>query len=447
MQLTLRELWRKWSPRWGDSAWRQRVARALGNWLLVFIGLGLVQGVTALSLIIVARRVTPIEYGQFAACTGLLSVLIALPNFGLENWLIAQGGANAQRVAQLWRGAMGLRLLWLALWVGVVMGIGLILPADTYPWLMLTLTAVWLALDSLAFPCFSALRLLNQHHAVTLLQAFTALGVLVALLALPPTPSYLLTFIILRAVIELIGTLLVLVFTRAKLPRTAAPAIPWRTIAQAARPFWIGDLAVITYMRSDTAILSLVGGSAIMGFFGPASSLVVMTYIISLALQVLIIPLLSRTYAQGQYQRFQRLGLGQLGLQGLIGLGVTLSIIALAPFIIFQVFGPAYALAIPILQFLSPVIFFKFLNFGLGAWLTSSGQQVWRTKVQLVFAGVNAITTIVGVLTHGLIGALVVDVLTEACLMLGYLWAVWFTWHSPQTRPQPEIPPAPNPAE
>jgi O-antigen/teichoic acid export membrane protein len=257
----------------------------------------------------------------------------------------------------------------------------------------------------------------------------------------------LLTFIILRAVIELIGTVLVIGFTRAKLPRAAAPALPWRTIAQAARPYWIGDLAVITYMRSDTAILSLVGGSAIMGFFGPASSLVIMTYIISSALQVLVIPLLSRTHAQGHYRRFQQLALLQLSVQGLAGLGVTLSIIGLAPFIIFQVFGPAYAYAIPILQFLSPVIFFKFLNFGLGAWLTSSGQQAWRTKVQLVFAGVNALTTIVGVLTHGLIGALVVDVLTEACLMLGYLWAVWFTWLQPQLRPQLEISPVPGQPE
>lgn len=408
-------------PRQLLSSRTLKTAISLG---VVVLGGGLMQGVMGLSPVIIARRVSPGEFGQFAACTGLLSLLLAFPNYGLENWLLAQGGQTRPQLGALWRSAFKLRGLLLLIWIGGLLSVGWFLPQATYPFQLLTLTAGWLALESLALPCISVLRVLNHQLVIAIWQASTALSLLAGVLLTPSSSAYLLWVAGLWMGIKFVATSAILSYTYWQVHQQYQP-YPVAEVWRAARPFVMGDVAVLIYSKSDAVILALVGGSAIMGIYGPATSIVTMTFIVGTGIYAFVLPKLGAAYTHGPSARFWRLGLGQLGVQGLAGLAIMFGVILLAPFMIGQVFGPAYRLTSPILQLMSPVIFLKYLNLGLAALITSTQNQNTRTRVQVSLAFLNIITTLVGVLGWGVIGAVVADVVTEVCLFLGYAGAVW----------------------
>jgi O-antigen/teichoic acid export membrane protein len=104
-----------------------------------------------------------------------------------------------------------------------------------------------------------------------------------------------------------------------------------------------------------------------------------------------------------------------------------------APTVIPLVFGNAYAMTVPVLQLMSPVIFIKFVNFGLAAFLTGGQNQNRRAQIQVFLAFLNVITTLIGAVGWGLVGAVMVDILTEVCMTVGYLLGIWRLvgeWHT-----------------
>jgi len=92
------------------------------------------------------------------------------------------------------------------------------------------------------------------------------------------------------------------------------------------------------------------------------------------------------------------------------------------------IFGNAYDAAIPILQWTSPIPFFKSLNFGLGAWLTGSQRQADRTGIQILVAIFTVVTGVIAIGQWGLPGAAAVEVANEALLTAGYTFITIKRW-------------------
>jgi O-antigen/teichoic acid export membrane protein len=423
--------WRGAAMNWFRGlSWRLMPA-TLFDWAIVLAGLLMAQGLGSVVTIVIARRVAPIDFGQYLASMSLAGLLVVFPTLGLDNWLLAQGDAVG-RIAELWHSALRSRLALLALWLLALSGIGLALPSATYPLAVLIPTGIMLAAQSVANLAYSALRLIGQHRRITVLQSIFAVASLVIALLMPFVANPIVFFAMGTAAVA-VGTAIAVVILLGRQLRRPASLLSTRSLFGAARPFMVGDIAVMVYSRTTLALISLIIGAAGAAAFGPADSLITASFWVPTALYVLVMPMLSRAHAAGR-PGFVRLSLAQLLLQALTGLAMSTAIFVLTPLIIRTVFGAAYDSAIPILQWTSPIPFFKSLNFGLGAWLTSGHRQVDRTWVQIAVAGFTVAAGLLAIPHWGLAGAAAVEVANETLLTIGYALYVINRW----SRARPE---------
>ncbi len=390
----------------------------VANWLLILTGLVAAQGATALALIVVARRVSPAEYGQYLAIFGLLSLLIVLANFGLEAWVLAHSRKFASNKAQLWPSVVRVRLRLILIWLAGMLLLGLVLPVNAFPREAVYVTAFGLAFDSLSSLALSALRSLELHRRVTQLQIGTAVCLLAVTLMLPLRPGQLLWFALARTAVSGATAIITLLTVGTWRVRSASPIKPGE-ILRSAWPFVLAETAVAIYLKADLSIIGLVLGAAGAGLYGPALNLINITFMVPNALFFFVMPRLSRAHAAPD-RSFQRIGLAQLALQGVVGAGLSLLILVLAPWLVQLVFGSTYGLSASVLQLLGPIPFLKSLNFGLGAILTAGGLQSRRTKVQVLCALFNLFANLVVVGPIGIGGVAVVYTASEFFLLLGY---------------------------
>lgn len=389
----------------------------LTNLGITLLGLSASQGVVALVLIIVARRVTPNEYAQYLSSYALASLLIILPNYGLEMWLLAEGSATSSKLASLWRGGMRARLYLLAIWLLGMLVLTAFLPAAVFPINILLPTSLGLACDSLSLVSYSALRSQGWHKRVTAFQLLGALALLTTTLALPPGSDYIILFCIGRATVSA-GVAFLVIGLVGNWLRPSSTIVPIVDVLRTARAFLLSDLAVAIYLRADLIIVSLFLGPSGASVYGPALSLINMLFLIPNAFYLVMIPIVARVYAETG--TFGRIGMMQLVLQMLTGIVISSGVFWFGQATINYVFGDAYAPSGAVLRLLSPIPFLKSLNFGLALLLTVGGLQGWRSIIQTFCATFNVVTNLLIVVPFGVVGVSVVYTLSEMLLLGGY---------------------------
>jgi O-antigen/teichoic acid export membrane protein len=409
-------------------SYRRQSQAALANWTIVFVGLFVLQGVTAVTSVIVARRVAPVEYGQYLSSLGLASLLIVLPSFGMDTLLLSRGGLQAERLEQLWLRLLRLRLVLLGLWLALMGLLAWVLPADTYPAWVLWPTALALALESLVLLSHAALRSVGLHGWVTALQIVATVGLLGVTLLMGLQPGQIARFSLSRAVIWGVVTPLSLVATwrivrRPREPRPDVP--PASAAASGAMPFLVSDLAAAVYTRAPLTVVSLFLGSAGATAFGPASNLIFFTFLVPNALYFVVVPLLSRVFS-ARPDLFRRVAWGQAAVQGLAGLVISFATFLLGAQFIVRLLGADYAASTVSLLLLSPLPVLKSLNFGVAAILTAGERQSFRAVTQVICALFNVAGGLIMVRLLGLLGVALMINLTELLLLggcaLGVLW-------------------------
>ncbi|MCC7359648.1 MAG: hypothetical protein IT317_09235 [Anaerolineales bacterium] len=414
-------------------AHRRQTQTALFNWTVVLAGLIVLQGVTAVTSVFVARRVAPLEYGQYLSSLGLASLLIILPNFGLDTYLLSRGGLSAEQLSRLWARLLRLRAALLLAWLAGMGLLTLVLPADTYPFWVLWPTSLALALESLVLLSHSALRSLSRHGWVTLLQTAVTIALLGITIGLQLQPGQIALFGISRAGVWLLATPLTIVATARLLRRPGSGAVPAEAPSSvSATAFLISDIAAAIYTRAPVTVVALYLGAGDVAAFGPANNLVLFLFVIPNALYFVVLPLLSRL-AHDRRSAFRRVAGLQLVLQGGAGAIVSLTTLLFGGAIITRLFGANYAGSVVSLLLLSPLPLLKSLNFACAAILTADDRQTWRTATQVVCAVFNVAASVLLARTLGLLGVAVALVASEALLLVGYaLGALWPRPAAPQ---------------
>lgn len=399
------------------SGW-PRWKMVLTGWVVVLAGLALAQGANALALIILARRVAPQEYGQYLAAYSLVSLLVVLPAFGMDGWLLARGSSHCEQTLGLWWNARRVRLGLLVFWLPAMAVLALLLPPATFPPVLVILSAIGLAADNMTLLAYAGLRNMNRHRWVTGFQTAGSLALLIITLFLPLEPGRVTWFALART---LVSAVLALLVGRWMISSTHRPTaiLPSRDLLHAARSFMLADAAVSIYLRADLVIVSGFLGSAGASIYGPALNLVNMCFLVPSALYFLVVPSLARAYKISQ-QAFNRLGAIQLLAQLVTGIFLSVAIFALAGPLVRLVYGPGYESSIPVLRLLSPLLLAKSVNFGLGAVLSTAGLQARRTAVQMLIAAFNVCANLVAVRIWGIIGVALVYVVSEMLLCTGY---------------------------
>lgn len=430
------------------AAWtqaRQVWARVVGPSGVVAAGLVAHYAGNALALLVLARRVLPVEYGQYTAVLALVATTLALPGFGLDTWLLTRSAVSPPALAAIWRRALALRGSLLALWAVGLGGLWFWLPPSTYPGPIVAGVVVAGALESVALMTLAALRSRQDHARVALIQAAWAGGVLLLALLLPLAPGRLALFTTARAGLAAVATGSLIGWMGR---RAVAPTGPtWRTLLAAGRPYFLSDLATLVYMRGDVVLTGLVLGAAAAAIYGPAINVLSLAYILPTSLFYAATPILSRFFGEGTGAPTQPKAFGDAAKQQLLrqaALGVALAggLWLCAP-LAGWLYGPGYEEVVWVLRLLAPIGLLRSLNFGLGAILIAAGRQAVRTRIQIGVAGLAVAGNLAVMPRLGVAGVAGVFVLCEMLLVLGYGLSVWQLRRRLTHAPDPHAAPAP----
>ncbi len=402
-----------------------RLRASLGEWAAILVGLATAQGLSALALIVVARRIPPSEFGQYLASYNLASLLVVLPAFGMDSWLLTRVATRPGMIQAAWWNAFRVRFRLLLTWLTTVLLLALLLPSNTFPFTLLVLSAFALSADSLTALAYAALRNLRRNRWVATFQALGAAVLFGGALLLPFGKGQVAWFALFRAATTVGLATLVLAWMIKNLGRTSE-IWPAARLLHEAKAFMLADVAVAIYLRADLTIVSFILGSDGASVYGPALNLANMSFLVPSALYFLVVPVLAQARLRSM-DTFDRLGKFQALGQLLSGLLLTAIMFVLAEPIIRVFYGGNYLSSAAVLRLLSPMLAIKSLNFGMGALLTTAGLQAHRTTMQVGVATFNACGNLVAVSIWGVMGAAVVYILSEALLLLGYL-LIFLRW-------------------
>lgn len=401
------------------SKW-PRVRGSLANWAIVVLGLFAARGAGALALIVVARQVTPFEYGQYVSTYALMSLLLVLPNYGLDTWLLTREHSSKAELVQLWGRSIQSRFRLLVVWIAGVIVLGALLPRNTFPLAIVVPTVIGLALESLSVLSYAALRGLDQHGKVTLMQSASSLALLGIAFGLPIGPGQIQLFAVGRTAVSAILAGVVIPFVGRGYWGRFVDSLRAGSVLRSARPFMVAEVASAIYVKTDLTIVSFFLGSPGASVYGPALTLLQAVFLIPRALYYIVVPRLSQQRARTP-RTFRRQGVTQLAAQGVAGAVLSLAVFLLAPAAVNLTFGPSYRDSALILVVLSPIPFFRSLNFAIGAMLAAGDRQPSRTKVQMGCAISSVLANLIAIPTLGVQGAAMTHVLSEMALCSGYL--------------------------
>ena len=388
------------------------------DWLVVLLGIGLAQGMLALALIIVARQVSTIEYGQYLACYCLLSLLVVLPNLGLDIWILAEGGSDGSDITVSWKSAFRLRFFLLLGWLAIVFILSMVLPAQTFPIKIMIPTTLGSICDSLTLLTYNSWRVQKRHRRVALFQIIFSMSLLAITYLAKLQNGQIVIFSIIRGAISFLNLLFVFIPTIKGLT-PGLKRLPAKQMLRAARPYILADVATSIYMKADLTIISFFLGSVGAGVYGPALNMTNLLFMVPNALYLVALPNLSKRF-QSESISFWKFGLGQTIVQGISGAVLALLIFQFAPLIIKVAFGDAYRQSGLAFRLMSPILFIKSLNFALGAILTAGNYQIWRTSTQVISALFNLIANLLIVIPIGITGVIWVYIFSEILLLIGY---------------------------
>ncbi|MCB9419221.1 MAG: oligosaccharide flippase family protein [Ardenticatenaceae bacterium] len=389
------------------------------NWSVILTGLLFQNGLNAVSLILVARQVPPVAYGQYLATYSLVSFLVILPGFGMDAWLLTQPQLTSDSTTALWFSTFRIRTIFLIIW-GVLMAIlSILLPKTTYPFSLIYPTIIGVSFDALTLLAYASLRTQNRHILVAVVQSFASIILFALVLSLPINQTYVSSFAFGRMVLS-IGVSLVTVYIMGKdhIGRSLQ-LTTMRQILISSRPFLSSELAASVYIKADVTILSLMIGSAATAVYGPAINILQAFNLVTIALFYLIVPRISKTFIT-QRSHFLSQSLTQLIVQAITGLILSIIMWLLASCLVIYIFGAEYNESIKIIRFLSPIPFLRSLNFGLAAIIIAGNRQKSRSKIQTFAAIFNVLGNILIIGILGVTGVSIMFDLSELFLVIGY---------------------------
>jgi O-antigen/teichoic acid export membrane protein len=402
-------------PTSGSTERRAALRQLVFNWGVILTGMLLYNGLSGVALILLARRVEPIVYGQYLSSFSLASFLVVLPGFGLDAWLLTEPQADRHSAEGLLRSAIRARLILLLPWFGLMLVLGLLLPPSTFPPKLLLPICLGVAADSITLLVYASLRTQDRHQPVTLLQAGSALALFIFVLLLPNDPEAATYFAAGRALLSIVMVAIVLMAYSGQGPI----ARPVHSLLTAARPFMTAEAASAIYVKADMTLLSLLLGAAATAIYGPAVNLLQMSFLTLRALFYFAVPRLARAFRHS-VRAFRQERLIQLGAQLILGLGTSAVFFLFADELITILFQDKYQSSVAVLRLLSPIPLLRSLNFALGGILAVSGRQAIRSKIQVAAAIANVIGNLLVIIPFGVVGTALVYIASELLLTVGY---------------------------
>jgi O-antigen/teichoic acid export membrane protein len=402
---------------------------SLGNQAITMLASRVVAyGVLLGSSVAVARALDVHAFGEYAAATGILSLVVVLGLFGFDQLYLA-GDISA---AQLERRSRGVA----ALTAGVVLAAAVAWPSvDSHVRILVGLLGVAAVCELLWSPYLLVPQRnldIRRRARRELVLRLLAGG---AITAAAFSHSLITVGLVAASVAALTAAVVVPSFTRAR----AAGAPDDRRLT-AGLWFAVSGAMYTVYFQADLAILAVLSPSAEVARYKVAYALVTASVLIPIALNNEVMR--PRLYRQ-RTDVVRRATIRWFGVAAIVlGLATGALVFLAGPAVVSAVFGAKYGAGtvVRILAFALPL---HFVVSWAGNVLVADGRTRAVVIAQTFLAVGNVAANVVVIPRHGAAGAAVVTVATEATallLLLGLMQLTMPLAKAPQERrsPQPE---------
>ncbi len=400
----------------------------LSNFAVLLSSMGLARVLTAVSLILVARQVGPDSYGQFVACFSLAKITSVLFSWGLDGWLLWQGGQSDEKsrvalnsgVSLAWKTGLGV------LWFVLLYVMADWLNPEVFARSILLMTGLIVWADDMTNTVWSVFKSTLKNDVTFKIITLVQLLLLIATSALAFGDIDQLTpYLWARILVVVLGGIWAIVLLRRSFGlqferRAMLPAMI------AATPFAGSLILAIIYERADITIIGQLLGREQAGLYAPASTIVSSLLLIPASAYAVMVPVFTRAYQSQTIEPMKNLFRILLLVNSVLGLLLASVLASFAHWIIQTLYGESFAEAGDVLVILAFVLGLRCITFAVAAALVASGRQKRRLGAQFIAATANVAINLIIVSRWGIIGVAWVYVATELMLLIGYWIALDF---------------------
>ncbi len=371
---------------------------------------------SALQLLVnrqITRAMDAERYGEYGSVLATLSIIGFLLGFGLDTWLLREGGRQPERLSQLLRTVLIVKVFGTLALIAVLAIAGRITALSP----SMLIGAVAILGDSLTNTGYAALRTLRRNRwvaAARVLQPLALLGALFAAGGVGITPLW---WIGVSAVTSWVLTAFVFSRLRDVLVNQHG-RVALSAVFYGAWAFVVADLLANIYTQSTLVLLGTYVSNEAAGYFKAAANIILALQLLPSVVFGVALPMLSnRSVGAAQYAAtIRRIAFGALGYGAIAALVAFFG----ARLLIQNLTDAKYAEAIPLLQIMSIAPALKTVSWVCVAVILSRQRQIWRIVVQIVVAVLNVTAGALIIPRFGATGAAAVVLLTECALLIGY---------------------------
>lgn len=382
--------------------------------------------------VLVARWLGKELFGQYAAIVTALTFLASFLGFGMDTWLLREGGREPAKLRQNAAGVVILKLII----ASALCGAAFVMRSA---WASLTLTfglaMLGLIADGFSQTAYAVLRARRQNGRVALMQviapALALGGLLAGMLTRPAVPAVIaiqssVSMLIALALGQQVWRFLITRHQptpeedereeRAQLRDFSKVIRRLPFIIVSALPFIGADILASLYSQSGAAILGGVDQIAL-GQYKVAYTVITATYIIPTIVFMVTLPMLSdtKTSASDYAATLRALSMAAAVYGGL----AFLALLFASPLITF-IYGQDYADAAPLLRQMSAMPLFKTFSFLSVAVMLSLNRQRLRMALQIGVVALSVVGGLMVIPQFGAPGAAGVAVAVELSLCVVY---------------------------
>jgi len=399
----------------------------VNNIAVLLSGSAIAQGLTMLALLLTARQLGAVKYGEYVSAYTLASAAAIFFNLGLDIWLLREGGRHPNSLSQIFGSTLTIKFVSGFAWLLGMVGIAMAIPSGTFQKGLLQLSALTVWLDALFINTLTAFKARLDNKINSFLEATSDfVWLLLTWILVSYSVSSPEFYLGIRALVLLIslGVAILVVFRKIKI-------VPNNNLIQKAlkecRPYATSEFLAWAAMRQDILIIALTLGTEAVGLYSPAVSVVNALFLIPAAVYVVMLPVLSNLFKNHPQQAWKTATRNFI-LLFFIGIGLWVGLWVATPFLI-MILGSSFNNSLEILRTLSIIIFLHSLSFGMASVLVATNQQRSRTIVQTNVVLLNALLNFGVVFHYGISGIAKVYIISEVILLTGYSYLVLRYYH------------------
>jgi O-antigen/teichoic acid export membrane protein len=395
-------------------------------WMLGSHGLKLV--LQAIYFIVVARKLGAAEYGTFIAAAAIAEVVSPFSTLGMGNILIKHVARDRQLFPTYWGNALVTTLIsGTGLTLGLVTLAPLFLPKAISPVLLVLAALTSLILGrvlDLARMAYQSVSRFDRTAQMNLLPHMLRAGAALWMVTFFPDPGAF-DWMVLSLICIGTAALASLGFVHCEIGPARPKFSQILPDLKQGSYFAVGLSAQSIYNDIDKTMLASLASVEATGLYAAAYRLI----------EVAFVPM--RSILDASYTRFFKAG--KTGVQGtwlvarkllpiMAGYGGLAAFgLALGAPIVPWILGPEYAMAVPALQWLAPIVLLKGLHYIAADTLTGADLQGYRSITQIAVAVFNILLNFWIIPRYGWQGAVMSSLASDGLLVV-VLWS-FVAWH------------------